>query len=255
MLTIEDWHLRYLKQSTWTAQARKYCLSQINIPSGSRILEVGCGTGAITSSIKSSIQTQIFGLDIQVKNALFAQKSDSESHFTCGDAFYLPYQSATFHVVYCHFLLMWIIDPIKVLLEMRRVVHSGGYILAFAEPDYGGRLDNPEDFSHIGQLQTQALQKKGADPYIGRRLSTLLVTVNLDEVHSGVLGGQWQAEPNLDSDLEFEWRVLKSDLVTQMTQIEWDKLIKKDIKARQMGVRILYIPTFYAWGKVRKATI
>ena len=56
-----------------------------------------------------------------------------------------PMQTELFDIVYCHFLLLWVSDPLQALLEMKRVAKEGVHILAFAEPDYTGRIDKPRD--------------------------------------------------------------------------------------------------------------
>ena len=46
-----DWHARFLVQASWTGQLRQYLYQQIGINKQFRILEVGCGTGVITSEM------------------------------------------------------------------------------------------------------------------------------------------------------------------------------------------------------------
>jgi SAM-dependent methyltransferase len=249
MLTPDEWHERYLKQSTWTSPVRKYCFSQISIPRNSHVLEVGCGTGAITSSIRAEIPASVFGLDIQFPYLGIAKKHDGGSYFTCGDAFDLPYQAGVFDIVCCHYFLLWIKDPLKAMKEMVRVIRKGGYLLVLAEPDYGGRLDYPEAFVRSGYMQTLALTEQGADPYIGRRLASLMVASGLQDIQTGLIGGQWKAERSNDLDSD-ELNVMRNDLGDQMTQQEWAELKREDIKARENGERILFIPTFYSWGLV-----
>ena len=48
-----NWHSRYLQQAAWTRELRTYVFEQAGISSANRILEVGCGTGAILSGLTS----------------------------------------------------------------------------------------------------------------------------------------------------------------------------------------------------------
>jgi len=57
-----NWHARYTQQANWTRELRKHIFERTGIKTAERVLEVGCGTGAILSEI----QTQsLHGLDIQ----------------------------------------------------------------------------------------------------------------------------------------------------------------------------------------------
>ena len=53
-----------MEQAAWTAQARAYLFAQANLSKGARLLEVGCGTGAVMSSIPASFNQPAHGLDI-----------------------------------------------------------------------------------------------------------------------------------------------------------------------------------------------
>ena len=56
---------------------------------------------------------------------------------------------------------------------MVRVTHPGGFVLALAEPDYGGRIDYPTELSQIGDWQKNALKQQGANPLMGRELRSI----------------------------------------------------------------------------------
>jgi hypothetical protein len=42
-----DWHSRYLQQAGWTSKLRGYLFQRAGVDKASRVLEVGCGTGAV----------------------------------------------------------------------------------------------------------------------------------------------------------------------------------------------------------------
>ena len=42
-----NWHTRYLQQAAWTRDLRTYLFEQAGLVNARRVLEVGCGTGAI----------------------------------------------------------------------------------------------------------------------------------------------------------------------------------------------------------------
>ena len=70
------------------------------------------------------------------------------------------------------------------------------------------------------------------------------------DIEMGIL--QWQNE---DEDLESaqaEWRITAEDLSSALTENEIGKYLELEQKAWQNQIRIRYVPTFYAMGKVKK---
>ena len=97
------------------------------------------------------------------------------------------------------------------------------------------------------------MTQAGANPQIGRRLSALLSRAGLVEIESGVLGGQWAGAPAA-SDWQMEWQVLRADLarlpgVLPGREADIAALQEIDRQAWQRGERVLFVPTFYAWGR------
>jgi len=250
-LSPSDWHLRYLQQALWTRDLRRYLLGRAGIAQANRALEVGCGTGAILSEIpdtRSANSLEIHGLDINQENLELARAHAPTSNLIQGDAHFLPYETASIDLTFCHFLLLWVRDPIQTIAEMKRVTRSGGAVIALAEPDYGGRIDYPAELSQLGDWQRQSLIQQGADPLIGRRLAAIFHSANLVDVETGVLGGQWRQGLSKEG-FENEWRVLLDDLAEVAPKAKIGELRKMDEIAWLRGERILYVPTFYAWAR------
>ena len=61
------------------------------------------------------------------------------------------------------------------------------------------------------------------------------------------MGGQWGEQRSAEMTAS-EWAVLEADLAGRVTTAELAEYKKQDALAWKNGVRILYIPTFYAWG-------
>ena len=122
-------------------------------------------------------------------------------------------------------------------------------MLVLAEPDYGGRIDYPPELAPLGRWQREALKRQGADPEMGRQLGALLTRAGLQAVETGVLGGQWSAAPAPDAHA-LEWAVVQSDVREVADPAELQRLRGLDEAAWQRGERVLFVPTFYAWGRV-----
>ena len=249
MGSFADLHQRYLLQSSWTAENRRRLFQQADLEHASRLLEVGCGTGALTHELSALESHSVCGLDIDAEAVSFAHSIDRSSDHLVGDGFRLPFSERTFDIVFCHYLLLWIANPVGMLLEMARVARSSGAILALAEPDYGGRIDHPETLEELGRLQAVALANQGVDIHIGRRLRMLFSQAGLRDVCVGILGGEWRHAPDL-STLASEWEMFRDDLAGSLSKKQLAHLEQVDREAWLQGNRILFVPTFYAIGRV-----
>jgi SAM-dependent methyltransferase len=253
MLSPEDWHKRFKQQARWTAPLRRYLFDETDLGSAHTIIEVGCGTGALLSELipNTSIEASphIHGLDIDPSYLGLARAHAPTARLVQGDAHRLPYATASFDMAVCHFLLLWVDDPVMVLNEMRRLVRPGGAVLALAEPDYGGRIDYPDELSQLGRWQERALSNQGADTRLGRRLGAIMHQVGMAHVETGILGGQWRDHSSSEAWLS-EWQVIHADLETTVDPEALERLRAIDQQACQSGERVLFVPTFYSWGRV-----
>ena len=249
-LSKQAWHNRFLKQARWTQSLRNHLYRQAKIDQAQRVLEVGCGSGAVLGELSHYTGAMIFGLDIDPTYLSVAMRNTRDTILFQADAHHIPIASSNFDLSFCHFLLLWVNDSLQVLREMVRVTRPGGFVCALAEPDYGGRIDFPTELANLGQSQTQALRRQGAHPEIGRQLRSLLTSAGLVEVVSGVLGGKWEL-PFDQEEWDSEWEILEADLGSNPEfQASKHKQKAQDLIAWTSGERILYVPTFYAWGIV-----
>lgn len=248
-LSPYDWHARFTQQARWTQDLRWYLYGRVGLSGARRVLEIGCGTGAVLSELNFQGVGWVFGLDISSVYLDLAMRSAPRTIFTLGDAHQLPYSPATFDLTLCHFLLLWASDPLRVVQEMSRVTRPGGAVLALAEPDYGGRIDYPPELETLGRWQTESLRRQGADPLIGRKLAGIFHAAGLQNVETGVLGGQWSSAPSAEEQ-DSEWRVLCSDAEWLFAEKQTsNELRQREAIACERGERVIFVPTFYAWGK------
>jgi SAM-dependent methyltransferase len=247
MRSPQDWHTRFSHQAQWTDQVRDYLLGQAHVEQASTIIEIGCGTGAVLSRLPE--YSTPFGLDIDFSFLQHAQVVTPTSPLTCGDAHQLPFQDNAFDIVCCHFLLLWVTTPLNVLKEMVRISKPGGGVLVLAEPDYGGRIDYPKELQQLGAAQTESLLAQGADPFIGRKLADLMTAAGLEKVEIGIIGNQWRTTYNPEHHRS-EWETLLHDLTDHLSPNQLQGYQEIDRSAWEQGSRVLYVPTFYAYGEV-----
>jgi len=249
-LTPAEWHARYQVQAGWTAEIRNYLYQRASLQDARRILEVGCGSGVICKTLHQAGQTQVCGLDIDRSILQVAQKYDQATSFVNGDGYHLPYSDQAFDGVLCHFLLLWLKSPVTVLREMARVCRPGGVILALAEPDHDGRIDQPLAMERLGRLQTGSLERQGVDIEAGRKLKGWFQQTGLQDIEAGLLGDQKSAAGSGEFQAS-EWEMLRHDLEGALTEAELVRYEAIDRQAWAEGSRVLHVPTFYALGRVK----
>lgn len=239
-----DWHTRYLQQAAWTRPLRDYLFERCGLDEARRILEVGCGTGAILAELGSR-SFAFHGIDRDRLGLQDAQLHAPQAQLLCGDALALPYASHTFDMTFCHFLLLWVGDPLRALHEISRVTRPGGYVLALAEPDYLHRIDRPQALAPLGRWQAESLRRQGADPGLGLHLAELFHQAGIEIIETGPL----QAQAAQSADGQLEWAVLESDLSGLIPDDEIRPWKSLDQQARAQGQRVLFIPTYFAFGR------
>jgi len=252
-LSIEDWHRRFARQARWTKALRDYLFRESGLDQSGRILEAGSGTGVLLAELGSTRAVHVHGLDIDLERLRFSARTASGAKLTCGDAQRLPYSTNSMDSSFCHYLLLWVSQPEQVLSELVRVTRLGGPVLVLAEPDYGGRIDHPSELEQLGGWQTAALRKQGADPHIGRQLAGFLARSGLVSIVSGILGGERTAPPE-EKELLSEWSVYESDFeyldLSPAELARLRRLKEVDRLAWESGERAMFVPTFFAWGRV-----
>lgn len=239
-----DWHRRYLQQAKWTRDLRTYLFKKAGLDTASNVLEVGCGTGAILSELPNHISH--YGLDIDAAALDQCQVNAPAASLVLGNALELPYSNQVFDIVYCHFLLLWVSDPLQVLFEMKRVAKSGAHVIAFAEPDYTARVDEPPELVPLGKWQAESLKRQGADPGLGARLDDLFFEAGIQLIETGTI--QNSGFDSSPEEWEIEWAVIESDVAGSISSGDIHKMKKLDQQARATGQRVLHVPTYFAWG-------
>jgi ubiquinone/menaquinone biosynthesis C-methylase UbiE len=241
-----DWHDRYVHQARWTRDLRRYLFDKAGLNSAQRILEVGCGTGAILTELVPPSARH--GLDLDRAALLRARVHAPGAFLANADALRLPYAGYAFDIAFCHFLLLWVSDPLQVIREMARVTRPNGFVIALAEPDHTARVDKPDSLAPLGQWQTEALRAQGADVAFGARLADTFDRAGIEIVETGALqsvGGEASREARED-----EWRTIETDLAASVPGEDLRTMKALDEQAWERGERVLFVPTYFVLGRV-----
>lgn len=100
------------------------------LPSGSHVLEVAPGPGYFAVELAKLGSRHIVGLDISSSFVRIAtenaRKAGVEVDFRHGNASSMPFDSASFDLVYCRAAFKNFSEPVQAINEMHRVLKPGG---------------------------------------------------------------------------------------------------------------------------------
>jgi SAM-dependent methyltransferase len=161
--------------------------------SGFRVLDIGCGPGAITLGLARRVlpHGKCVGVDVQPSQIDAAQCAADAAgatnvSFQTGNAYHLPLTSASFDVVFAHALFEHVAEPQRVLGEMSRVLRPSG-VIAVCSSDWSGAHIEPdsEDVRCALQGHFMLRRRAGGDPFAGGRLAEWVSAAGFSIVQVG----------------------------------------------------------------------
>lgn len=117
----------------WSRQLAPRFVKFAPIADGSRILDVGCGTGALSAEIaRQSPHCQITGIDLSPEFVAYANSCAQRSNvnFQVGNAQSLDFPDEQFDACLSQLVFNFFPDRRKALNELQRVTRRGGHICA-----------------------------------------------------------------------------------------------------------------------------
>ena len=124
----------------WSRLVAAEFVDWLAVPAGRRWLDVGCGTGALTSTILSRCApSEVLGVDPSAaySNWAAAHVNDPRARFAVTDAAHLP--TGVADVVVSGLVLNFVSEPLAALASMGAAA-PGGIVAAYVW-DYAGRMD------------------------------------------------------------------------------------------------------------------
>jgi ubiquinone/menaquinone biosynthesis C-methylase UbiE len=250
--TPDEW-VKFLKdQADQTREFRHDLYEKVDLKNRRKILDIGCGTGAITADIASLTTGDITGLDIDFKKL---DKARFVAHprvtFVGADALNLPFKDNTFDLVAFSVVLLYIKDKQKAINEMTRVTEKNGIVLATMEPDHSGALFYPENAFY--PLFLEDLRRMGADLCNGRKLRYLFGNAGLKtEIGIDVYDFDWNnrdCTEQLDEFLDWFWVAEKLFNKNGWTEQQIEEYKQEQISLIKSDQFFYYLPVFYAIGE------
>ena len=150
-------------------------------PSGSKVLEAGCGVGSQSVTLgRNSPEAAFTSVDISESSLQEARKRVGKAGltnitFAQADILDLPYNPQSFDHVFVCFVLEHLQNPVEVLTRLREVLKEGG-TMTVIEGDHGSAYFHPDSDAARRAIHCQVeLQKRGGgNANIGRELYPIL---------------------------------------------------------------------------------
>ena len=158
-------------------------------PSGSTVLEAGCGVGAQTVTLaQRSPQARITSIDISPGSIAEARRRVDGAgltnvEFRLADIFGLPFAAESFDHVFVCFVLEHLSRPVEALAILNGLLRPGGTVTVI-EGDHGSALFHPDSPAARAAIHCQVeLQRQaGGNSEIGRQLYPLMAEAGLHAV-------------------------------------------------------------------------
>jgi SAM-dependent methyltransferase len=151
------------------------------------ILSVGCGPGVFLPELAAMLpKAEIVGVDLsaeRIHDAELRLRGVPNARVQVGDAQALPFESGSFDLIFCRFLMEYLPDKHQALQEMARICRDGGKVLL---QDLDGQLlwhypEDPELQQTIERVVSR-LSGTGFDPFVGRKLFHLSFEAGLSDI-------------------------------------------------------------------------
>jgi ubiquinone/menaquinone biosynthesis C-methylase UbiE len=177
---------------------------------GMDILDAGCGVGAIALDLAASVEPRrMVGVDVDASQIDAARLSAADrgltnAEFSVGSAYDLPFDDATFDVVYANAVFMYLREPVRALAELRRVLRPGG-IAAVSDDDISTVVFSPDfpELRFATDLFVKAVAHEGGNTSYSRHLRRLMLDAGFvrtqgfalaPETYGDAESTQWIAE-------------------------------------------------------------
>ena len=182
------------------------------------VLDCGCGPGSMTLDIAELVfPGSVFGIDsslIQIEQALKLQNERviTNTHFTTGSVYSLPYADEQFDVVFAHAVLYHLQTPEQALAEFFRVLKPGG-LVALRDACHSGDMMMPQtaNLAAVWTTIEKVFRYQGGNIYFGSEHKRLLLEQGFQDI-----------------TVSFTYDTFATDVEKESIRDYWQQFLNKD---------------------------
>jgi len=174
-------------------------MRELAISKGDLIIDFGCGLGQLSLDMARAAGTRLVGIERSEEQLARAERH-ALLDLRLGDVSDPPlrdHEWGSFDLAHARFVLEHVREPLEVVRHMVRAVRPGGRIvLQDDDHDVFRCWPEPSGFTPLWKAFQRSYDRLGCDPYIGRRLVSLLHDAGAAPVRSTwIYFGSCAAEP------------------------------------------------------------
>jgi SAM-dependent methyltransferase len=168
---------------------RRRFLRFVPVRPGTRVLEVGCGSGVVVRDLSALVgrRGEVIGVDSSravltaARRLCRARRGGAPVRLRLADGHRLPFADGRFDTALAITVILHVAEPAAVVREMARVIRPGGRV-GLQDQDFGMVAVTHPDPALTDHVLGGVVKHLYAEPYSGRRLPGLLRRAGLVDV-------------------------------------------------------------------------
>jgi SAM-dependent methyltransferase len=181
-----DAYMRFMGQYSEPLAPRFADLAGIH--EGQRVLDVGCGPGALTAELVNRVgAASVSAVEPSASFAAAVRQRLPGVEIRQSAAEQLPFPDGTFDAALAQLVVHFMADPVQGLREMRRVTSPGGTVAACVWDHAGGRGPLAAFWSAVRELDPAADDESGLAGVREGQLAKLFSQAGLDQTSATTL--------------------------------------------------------------------
>ncbi len=168
-------------------EQRRAIRAALRLQPGEHVLDIGSGPGLLAAEMAEEVGAdgRVHGIDPSDSMLAIARHGETPVDYSLGDALSLPFADEQFDVVVSTQVYEYVDDIAGALAEARRVLRPGGRLLVL-DTDWDSIVWHSSDRERMERVLA-AWNEHLADPYLPRRLPTLMRAAGLELADAAII--------------------------------------------------------------------